>query len=81
MTCASQVLANMKQLMMEDTNSSASNSFLLDDDSSIPFSMDDITAALGESFKDHDLSTPALLQHQQIREFAGEFAFLGESAE
>mmetsp|Transcript_16713 Transcript_16713/g.28212 ORF Transcript_16713/g.28212 Transcript_16713/m.28212 type:complete len:1568 (-) Transcript_16713:109-4812(-) len=80
-TVSQEVLANMKQLMMDDTNSSASNSFLLDDDSSIPFSMDDITAALGESFKDHDLSTPALLQHQQIREFAGEFAFLGESAE
>ena len=29
--------------------SSANNSFLLDDDSSIPFNMDDITSALSES--------------------------------
>ena len=36
-----QVLGRMKQLMV-DNNTAASHSFLLDDDSSIPFSLDDI---------------------------------------
>ncbi|KAK3289251.1 hypothetical protein CYMTET_3312 [Cymbomonas tetramitiformis] len=47
-TVSQEVLSNMKQLMMEDTNSAVSNSFLLDDDSSIPFSVDDITTALAD---------------------------------
>ena len=41
----SQVLARMKQLMV-DNNTAASHSFLLDDDSSIPFSLDDIAALM-----------------------------------
>ena len=40
-----QVLGRMKQLMV-DNNTAASHSFLLDDDSSIPFSLDDITALM-----------------------------------
>jgi len=40
-TVSHDVLARMKQLMVEN-NSAASHSFLLDDDSSIPFSLDDI---------------------------------------
>lgn len=40
-----QVLARMKQLMV-DNNTAASHSFLLDDDSSIPFSLDDIAALM-----------------------------------
>lgn len=40
-TVAPEVLAKMKQLMV-DSNATASHSFLLDDDSSIPFSLDDI---------------------------------------
>lgn len=40
-TVSHEVLAHMKQLMVEN-NSAASHSFLLDDDSSIPFSLDDI---------------------------------------
>ena len=35
----------MKQLMV-DNNTAASHSFLLDDDSSIPFSLDDIAALM-----------------------------------
>lgn len=40
-TVSHEVLTRMKQLMVEN-NSAASHSFLLDDDSSIPFSLDDI---------------------------------------
>lgn len=40
-----QVLARMKQLMV-DNNTAASHSFLLDDDSSIPFSLDDIASLM-----------------------------------
>ena len=40
-TVSHEVLARMKQLMV-DNQSAASHSFLLDDDSSIPFSLDDI---------------------------------------
>ncbi len=40
-TVSPEVLARMKQLMV-DNQSAASHSFLLDDDSSIPFSLDDI---------------------------------------
>ncbi|XP_027118946.1 myosin-8-like [Coffea arabica] len=37
------VISNMKILMTEDSNEADTSSFLLDDDSSIPFSVDDIT--------------------------------------
>ncbi|RDX83086.1 Myosin-11, partial [Mucuna pruriens] len=37
------VISNMRVLMTEDSNNAVSNSFLLDDDSSIPFSVDDIS--------------------------------------
>jgi len=42
-----QVLGRMKQLMV-DNNTAASHSFLLDDDSSIPFSLDDIQNLMDE---------------------------------
>lgn len=38
----------MKALMMEDSNDEDSNSFLLDDDSSIPFSEDDYGVLIEE---------------------------------
>ena len=41
-TVSHDVLGRMKQLMV-DNNTAASHSFLLDDDSSIPFSLDDIS--------------------------------------
>eukprot|EP00250_Pteridium_aquilinum_P005479 c15564_g1_i1 orf=543-5159(-) len=47
-----EVIANMRVLMTEDSNNAVSNSFLLDDDSSIPFSVDDIS----KSMPDADLS-------------------------
>ena len=44
-TVSHDVLQRMKQLMV-DNNTAASHSFLLDDDSSIPFSLDDIAALM-----------------------------------
>ncbi|KAL6635354.1 hypothetical protein ACP70R_028025 [Stipagrostis hirtigluma subsp. patula] len=45
---SSDVLSNMRVLMTEDSNNAESNSFLLDDNSSIPFSVDDITSSIQE---------------------------------
>ncbi|KAG0535472.1 hypothetical protein BDA96_04G369100 [Sorghum bicolor] len=45
---SSDVLSNMRVLMTEDSNSAESGSFLLDDNSSIPFSVDDITNSMQE---------------------------------
>ncbi|KAF7804577.1 myosin-6-like isoform X2 [Senna tora] len=42
------VLASMKVLMAEDSNNAVSDSFLLDDNSSIPFSVDDLSTSLQE---------------------------------
>ncbi|CAM6090837.1 unnamed protein product [Calypogeia fissa] len=56
-----EVIANMRVLMTEDSNSAVSNSFLLDDDSSIPFTVDDIS----KSMRDVDLTevdAPPLLR-------------------
>ncbi|KAH6555938.1 hypothetical protein KP509_1Z216100 [Ceratopteris richardii] len=49
---SSEVIANMRVLMTEDSNNPVGNSFLLDDDSSIPFSVDEIS----KSMPDIDLS-------------------------
>ncbi|ONK70923.1 uncharacterized protein A4U43_C04F2910 [Asparagus officinalis] len=43
---SSSVLSSMRILMTEDSNSAASSAFLLDDNSSIPFSVDDISSSL-----------------------------------
>ncbi|KAL3812395.1 hypothetical protein ACJIZ3_013663 [Penstemon smallii] len=43
------VISSMKILMTEDSNYADSNSFLLDDDPCIPFSVDDISTSLQES--------------------------------
>ncbi|KAI0513978.1 hypothetical protein KFK09_010010 [Dendrobium nobile] len=45
---SSSVLSSMRILMTEDSNTAVSNSFLLDDNSSIPFSVDDISSSLQE---------------------------------
>ncbi|KAJ0054257.1 hypothetical protein Pint_01627 [Pistacia integerrima] len=42
------VISSMRILMTEDSNDAASNSFLLDDNSSIPFSVDDLSNSLQE---------------------------------
>ncbi|KAJ1385112.1 P-loop containing nucleoside triphosphate hydrolase [Sesbania bispinosa] len=63
------VISNMRVLMTEDSNNAVSNSFLLDDDSSIPFSVDDISKSK-EQIDISDIEPPPL-----IRENSG-FSFL-----
>ncbi|XLU19080.1 hypothetical protein S245_055146, partial [Arachis hypogaea] len=63
------VISNMRVLMTEDSNNAVSNSFLLDDDSSIPFSVDDISKSM-EQMDISDIEPPPL-----IRENSG-FSFL-----
>ncbi|CAA6655402.1 unnamed protein product [Spirodela intermedia] len=43
---SSNVLSSMRILMTEDSSNPASNAFLLDDNSSIPFSVDDISGSI-----------------------------------
>ncbi|KAL1339994.1 hypothetical protein AAHE18_U084900 [Arachis hypogaea] len=64
-----EVISNMRVLMTEDSNNAVSNSFLLDDDSSIPFSVDDISKSM-EQIDISDIDPPPL-----IRENSG-FSFL-----
>lgn len=52
------VISSMRVLMTEDSNSAASSSFLLDDNSSIPFSVDDLSSSL--QVKDFADVKPAL---------------------
>ncbi|TYJ97905.1 myosin-11 isoform X2 [Cucumis melo var. makuwa] len=63
------VISNMRVLMTEDSNHAISNSFLLDDDSSIPFSVDDLSKSM-EQIDIGDIEPPPL-----IRENSG-FSFL-----
>ncbi|XP_047149632.1 myosin-6-like isoform X1 [Vigna umbellata] len=51
------VLSSMRVLMAEDSNNAQSDSFLLDDSSSIPFSVDDLSTSLQE--KDFSDMKPA----------------------
>ncbi|XP_051118886.1 myosin-11-like [Andrographis paniculata] len=63
------VISRMRVLMTEDSNNAVSSSFLLDDDSSIPFSVDDLSKSM-ERFDILDIEPPPL-----IRENSG-FSFL-----
>lgn len=63
------VISSMRVSMTEDSNNSVSNSFLLDDDSSIPFSVDDISKSM-EQIDISDVEPPPL-----VRENSG-FSFL-----
>ncbi|KAL8233454.1 hypothetical protein R6Q59_019554 [Mikania micrantha] len=62
------VISSMR-IMMTEENNAISNSFLLDDDSSIPFSVDDISKSM-EQIEISDIDPPPL-----IRENSG-FSFL-----
>ncbi|XP_075508017.1 myosin-9-like isoform X1 [Primulina tabacum] len=64
-----EVISNMRILMTEDSNNAVSSSFLLDDDSSIPFSVDDLSKSM-DRFDVTDIEPPPL-----IRENSG-FSFL-----
>ncbi|KAJ4792621.1 hypothetical protein LUZ62_043867 [Rhynchospora pubera] len=66
---APDVIANMRVLMTEDSNSAGSNSFLLDDDSSVPFSVDDISKSV-EQMDISNLEPPPLIRENS------NFAFL-----
>uniref|UniRef100_A0A5B7APN9 Putative myosin-9-like n=1 Tax=Davidia involucrata TaxID=16924 RepID=A0A5B7APN9_DAVIN len=63
------VISNMRVLMTEDSNNAVSSSFLLDDDSSIPFSVDDLSKSM-DRIDISDIEPPPL-----IRENSG-FSFL-----
>lgn len=71
---SSEVISNMRVLMTEDSNNAVSSSFLLDDDSSIPFSVDDISKSMPQ-VDIADVEPPPL-----IRENSG-FVFLHQRAE
>nr|XP_043636269.1 myosin-9-like isoform X2 [Erigeron canadensis] len=65
-----EVISNMRILMTQDSNNAVTNnSFLLDDDSSIPFSTDDLTKSM-DRISISDIEPPPLL-----RESSG-FGFL-----
>ncbi|KAL9248001.1 hypothetical protein vseg_021368 [Gypsophila vaccaria] len=54
------VISNMRVLMTEDSHNAVSNSFLLDDDSSIPFSVDDISKSM-DKIDIADVEPPPLI--------------------
>ncbi|XWS17453.1 hypothetical protein CRYUN_Cryun33cG0069200 [Craigia yunnanensis] len=58
---SSDVIANMRVMMTEDSNNAVSSSFLLDDDSSIPFTVDDISKSL-QQVDIADVDPPSLLR-------------------
>eukprot|EP00261_Vitis_vinifera_P035743 XP_019076986.1 PREDICTED: myosin-11-like [Vitis vinifera] len=71
---SSDVISSMRVMMTEDSNNVVSNSFLLDDDLSIPFTVDDISKTM-QQIKVFDIDPPPL-----IRENSG-FSFLLPRAE
>ncbi|GKV11989.1 hypothetical protein SLEP1_g23195 [Rubroshorea leprosula] len=66
---SSEVISSMRVMMTEDSNNAVSSSFLLDDDSSIPFTVDDISKSMPQ-VEIADIEPPQL-----IRENSG-FGFL-----
>ncbi|XP_042488470.1 myosin-17-like [Macadamia integrifolia] len=71
---SSDVISSMRVLMTEDSNNAVSSSFLLDDDSSIPFTVDDISKSM-QQIDIADIDPPPL-----IRENSG-FVFLLQRSE
>ncbi|GLU14293.1 hypothetical protein SLE2022_308710 [Rubroshorea leprosula] len=60
-TVSTDVIARMRVMMTEDSNNAVSSSFLLDDDSSIPFSVDDISKSMQE-VEVADIDPPPLIR-------------------
>ncbi|URD94446.1 Myosin N-terminal SH3-like domain [Musa troglodytarum] len=60
-----EVISNMRVLMTEDSNNPVSNSFLLDDDSSIPFSVDDISKSM-DPIDISDIEPPPLIRENSV---------------
>ncbi|KAL6974578.1 hypothetical protein U1Q18_028762 [Sarracenia purpurea var. burkii] len=73
-TVSSDVISRMRVMMTEDSNNAVSSSFLLDDDSCIPFSMDDISKSM-QQVEMAGIELPPL-----IRENSG-FAFLHQHSD
>ncbi|KAL6984622.1 hypothetical protein U1Q18_017998, partial [Sarracenia purpurea var. burkii] len=71
---SSEVISSMRVMMTEDSNNAVSSSFLLDDDSSIPFSVDDISKSI-QQVEIVDIEPPPL-----IRENSG-FTFLHQRSD
>ncbi|XP_073278387.1 myosin-17-like [Primulina huaijiensis] len=71
---SSEVISSMRVMMTEDSNNAVSSSFLLDDDSSIPFSVDDISKTM-QKVDVADVEPPPL-----IRENSG-FVFLHQRSD
>ncbi|CAI0387787.1 unnamed protein product [Linum tenue] len=71
---SSEVIASMRVMMTEDSNNAVSSSFLLDDDSSIPFSVDEISKPIQQADIAHIEAPPI------IRENSG-FGFLLHSSQ
>ncbi|KAK6139637.1 hypothetical protein DH2020_026621 [Rehmannia glutinosa] len=71
---SSDVISSMRVMMTEDSNNSVSSSFLLDDDSSIPFSVDDLSKSM-QTVDVADVEPPPL-----IRENSG-FVFLHQRSD
>ncbi|KAL0784770.1 hypothetical protein Bca101_001015 [Brassica carinata] len=67
---SSDVIANMRVVMTEDSNNAVSSPFLLDDDASIPFTVEDISKSM-QQVDVNDIEPPP----QLIRENSG-FGFL-----
>ncbi|CAL9106643.1 unnamed protein product [Musa textilis] len=57
------VLSDMRVLMTEDSNDAESNAFLLDDNSSIPFSVDDLLSSMQEKDFMHVRSAEELMEN------------------
>ncbi|XP_039032382.1 myosin-17-like [Hibiscus syriacus] len=71
---SSDVIASMRVMMTEDSNNAVSSSFLLDDDSSIPFSMDDISKSM-QQIEVTEIDPPPLIRGHSS------FAFLLQASE
>lgn len=68
------VISNIRTMMTDDSNNGVSSSFLLDDDSSIPFSVDDLSKSM-QQVDVADVEPPPL-----IRDNSG-FVFLHQRPE
>ncbi|KAL8456763.1 hypothetical protein ACS0TY_034855 [Phlomoides rotata] len=68
------IISSIRVMMTEESNNAVSTSFLLDDDSSIPFSVDDLSKSM-QSVEVADVEPPPL-----IREHSG-FVFLHQRSD
>ncbi|CAI9100665.1 OLC1v1037811C1 [Oldenlandia corymbosa var. corymbosa] len=65
---SSDVISSMRVMMTEDSNNAVSSSFLLDDDSSIPFSVDDISKSM-QPVDVADIEPPPLIRENSALAF------------